>query len=790
MFDGNLEQTVGYVHRETTAQGEMYVTIFDGERQPEFVNLSSFRKKVITFGRKDERQSDQSLDIVLSSHLVSRRYGHGQFVNTREGWFIEDGVVRNGQREASTNGILFNDAYIQRQALAEGGIFRIDSREQDRTDNVLILVSTQRPEKSWSMLPVRGGRITIGRDSSSTLQLDHITVSRHHATIFCENGTWYIQDEGSANGLLINGTHCLCKTELHEKDVISITNTTIVFTSAALYFHTSVNGVAVEARDIVVRFRKHGKTTMGSDHVSLSINPGELVAIVGGSGTGKSTIMSVLCGYLAPNEGSVYINGCNLYKNFDALKNLFGYVPQSDIVYDNLTVYDMLRYTAELRLPKDTSAADREAAIRRVLGTVALEEHKDKLISKLSGGQRKRASIAVELLPDPKLLFLDEPVSGLDPATERDLMLSLRRMTKLGKTVVLVTHSTLQLSICDKIAFMGRNGKLCYVGDEESALSYFQVNDVVDIYNKITDAPDEWKQKYDEMLPKVSQKDTSQAAPARQKRQHFHQQWVLCKRYARLVLNDRLRLGMLLLQAPLLALLISWVADGSQFEQYDMTKSLLFSLSCSAFWIGMLNAIQEICKERTILKREYMSGLSLPSYISAKMIVLGALGLVQSLLLISTFALTMGLPEKGVFIAPFAELFLTAWFTTLSATATGLFVSSLFRNPDRAMTAAPLLLMPQMLFSGLLFKLSGFTEIISWFAICRWSMEGFGTTADLNSLSTALQQQGLPVPHEAESFFEYTAGHLQTDWGIMILFVFLFLALALLVLPSIKKQAK
>ena len=794
MFAGyNLEQTirmVGYEQRAPKQQSGQYITIFDGDRQPVFVDIASFKKDVITFGRKDDRLSDQRLDIALTSHLVSRGHGHGQFVNTKEGWVIEDGVVREGKREESTNGILYNDAYIQRQALAEGSIFRIDSRTEERADNVLMLVSAQRPEDCWSMLPVKGDRITIGRDSNNTLQLDHVTVSRHHATILRENGAWIIQDEGSANGLLLNGMQCAGKTELHEKDVISITNTTIIFTSSALYFFSSVSGVTVEARDVVVKFKKRGKTSMGSDHVNLSIKPGELVAIVGGSGTGKSTIMNVLCGYLQPNEGSVYINGCNLYKNFDALKSLFGYVPQSDIVYDNLTVHDMLRYTAELRLPRDTTVADREKAIQRVLKTVALEEHKDKLISKLSGGQRKRASIAVELLPDPQLLFLDEPVSGLDPATERDLMQSLRQMTKLGKTVVLVTHSTLQLSICDKIAFMGTNGKLCYVGNEQSALEYFQVKDVVDIYNKICNAPDEWKQKYDALNPKVSEKPVSQNVPARQKLHHLHQQRVLCKRYAKLVLNDRLRLGMLLMQAPLLALLISWVADGSQFEQYDMTKSLLFALSCSSFWIGMLNAIQEICKERTILKREYMSGLSLPSYIASKILVLGALGLVQSLLLIGTFALTMGLPETGVLMHPFAELFLTAWLTTLSATATGLFVSSLFKNPDRAMTAAPILLMPQMLFSGLLFKLSGFTEAISWFAICRWSMEGFGTTANLNSLQTALQQKGLPVPHEAESFFEYTASHLQSDWGIMIAFVLLFLVLALLVLPSIKKQGK
>lgn len=790
MFDNQLEQTVGYTRPVSTKNSAQYITIFDGSNVPAFIDINSFKKDIITFGRRDERMNDQQLDIELTSQLVSRRYGHGQFVRTKEGWFIEDGVVRNGVRAESTNGILYNDAYIQRQALTEGSIFRIDSRAQERMDNVLMLVSSQRPEDCWNKLAVRGQKITIGRDSTNTLQLDHVTVSRHHASIICENGAWFIQDEGSANGLLLNGMHCTAKTRLHEKDVISITNTTIIFTSAWLYFYTSVNGITVEARDIVVRFKKRGKTAIGSDHVNLSINPGELVAIVGGSGTGKSTIMSVLCGYLQPNEGSVYINGCNLYKNFDALKNLFGYVPQNDIVYDNLTVYEMLKYTAELRLPRDTNVADREKAIQRVLQTVALEEHKDKLICKLSGGQRKRASIAVELLPDPKLLFLDEPVSGLDPATERDLMYSLRQMTKLGKTVVLVTHSTLQLNICDKIAFMGPNGKLCYVGNEKSALDYFQVNDVVDIYNKITQAPSEWKQKYDALMPKISEKPASQTVPVRQRRNHLHQQWVLCKRYTKLVLNDRLRLGMLLAQAPLLALLISWVADGNQFEQYDMTKSLLFALSCSSFWIGMLNAIQEICKERTILKREYMSGLSLPSYVSSKIIVLGALDLVQSLLLIGTFALTLGLPETGVFIHPFAELFLTAWFTTLSATATGLFVSSLFKNPDRAMTAAPLLLMPQMLFSGLLFKLSGFTEAISWFAICRWSMEGFGTTANLNSLQTSLQQQGLPVPHEAEDFFEYTAAHLQTDWGIMIAFVFLFLALALLVLPSLKKQSR
>lgn len=367
-------------------------------------------------------------------------------------------------------------------------------------------------------------------------------------------------------------------------------------------------------------------------------------------------------------------------------------------------------------------------------------------------------------------------------------MRSLRGMTARGKTVILVTHSTLQLSLCDKIVFMGRGGNLCFFGSCKEALAFFGAADVIDIYNLITEDADAWAARYRQtMAPAGRDRSVPEGLPSNKTKKRF-QLPVLCARYAKLVFNDRQRLLLLLFQAPALALLISLVADGQQFGQYEMTKSLLFALSCAAFWIGMLNAIQEVCKERSVMRREYMTGLSLGSYILSKILVLGVLCLIQSALIVGVFAAAVGLPEEGVLSAPFLELLVTTFLTALAASATGLFVSSLFTNADRAMTVAPILLMPQILFSGLVFKLDGATEMISWFAVCRWSVEGYGTAADLNGLPTRLEQQGITMLYEAEDFFEHTAGHMWKAWGMLTLFVVVFLALSRVALGTAKRE--
>lgn len=767
-FTKNAEDTVSSL-----------VTIFDGNETPRIIKLNEYGKKFIYFGR------DPKNDIILTSHLVSGE--HGRFVYKDGSWIMEDKAVYRDR--GSTNGLICNNMSIISHSISDGDFIRIDDGVETIFEGVLFVFSSADSENKWLTMPLSGKlEWTIGRDNASDLVLPHISVSKCHAKIVREHDGYYIVDSDSTNGVIVNNRCISGKVKLHEKDVIVITNSKLIFTSEAIFYCCYKSGITVDVSDVVIKRGKGRKSFITSNHVNLHIKPGELVAVIGGSGAGKSTILNCMCGYLNPTQGEVFINGVNLYQNFDSLKKLVGYVPQSDIVYDNLTLYDMLMYTAKLRLPKDTLATEREAAINRAIDMVELVEKRNSLIKSLSGGQRKRASIAVELLSDPNLLFLDEPASGLDPGTERNLMQSLRTMADSGKTVILVTHSTLQLKMCDKIVFMGKGGNLCFYGSYHEALKFFGVSDVVDVYNMITEQSEYWKLEFEKSRTPAGKVCEKTDVSGKTKKNRLKQLRVLSARYIKLVANDRQRLLLLLLQGPLLAILISFVADGKQFEQYEMTKSLLFALSCSAFWVGMLNAIQEICKERTVMKREYMTGLSLSAYISSKIIVLGILCLIQSLLITGVFSAMVGLPENGILTHPFVEILTTTFITAVASNAMGLFVSSLFTNADRAMTVAPILLMPQILFSGLIFKLNGATETISWLAVCRWSMEGYGTTANLNELPLRLQQEGVQIPHEAESFFEFTVSHLLASWGILVLYILVFMILARFVLSKIGKE--
>ncbi|MCR5575659.1 MAG: ATP-binding cassette domain-containing protein [Oscillospiraceae bacterium] len=766
--------TQGYRPQQPIISGKMSMTIFEGKKPPRIVNLNSFGKGCLRFGRGPGN------DITVESVLVSAHPSHAQLSLVNGIWRITD--------LNSTNGLICNNAYIKTRSLADGDMIRIDTRDRSRGkgDGVLLVFSTGENTRNWRCAPLKG-QLTIGRSRDCDIVLPQISVSKHHARISFRNNTWILEDTNSTNGVILNGRQLTAQTILHEKDVISITDSHLIFTSGGVYYRAEVKGISVDVADVIITRGRGGKEVITGDHITLNVRPGELVAIIGGSGAGKSTILNCMCGYLEPALGGVYINGTNLYENFETLKKTFGYVPQSDIVYNNLTLWDMLLYTAKLRLPQDISAEERDAAILRAIRTVDLEERRDHMIGKLSGGQRKRASIAVELLSDPKLLFLDEPASGLDPGTERSLMQSLRAMADSGKTIVLVTHSTLQLRMCDKIAFMGKGGKLCFYGSYDEAMRFFGVKDIVDVYEPLTNCSAELNARYRRYAPPLGTPRPGEV-PKQKRAPTGRQLRALCSRYLRLVINDRQRLLLLLLQAPLLALLISFVANGKQFEEYEMTKSLLFALSCSAFWIGILNAIQEICKERTILKREYMTGLSLGTYLCSKILIMGLMCLIQSLLTVSVFVLLVGSPEKGIVLGAFPELLLVTFLTALSASAMGLFVSALFTNADRAMTVAPILLMPQILFSGLLFKLEGITEAISWFAVCRWSMEGYGTTADLNELPKRMALEGYPIPHEAEDFFEHTPEHFWRVCAILFAFTIGFLLLARLVLRRLKKE--
>lgn len=759
---------------------DMYLIIFDGANPPLRVNLSDYGKNYINIGREVDN------DIILTSRLVSKY--HAQIAIDNNNYYLCD--------NHSTNGIYIDNQKIAQSALLQSGnTIKIASDDCEGSDVVTMYFGNDNRNMGWFTVNISNtNELWIGRNDDCLIQINNSRVSKHHAKIMYTTDGYYLYDNHSSNGVFLNGEKLDKNAKLSEQDVIQIANCKMVFSSEQISYIIYDSGIEVETKDIV----KTVHTSKGNlnivNHINLKIEPGEFVAIIGGSGAGKSSFLNCISGYSKPTSGQVLINGDDLYDNYETLKQMIGYVPQDDIVYENLTVFGMLDYTAKLRMPNDTTRQERHDKVNEVIKMVELEGREKFLIKSLSGGQRKRVSIAVELLSDPNLFFLDEPSSGLDPGTEENLMIMLSKMAKTGKTIILITHNTMNIHLCDKIVFLGKGGNLCYYGEPDGAYQFFGVEKLVRVYNMVTEHSEEWKNAYNSYYGNQitsAENDaplTESSVKMARKGSILHQTSVLTGRYFNLMFRDIKRLLLLLLQAPLLGVLLYLVADDSVYKQYEMTKAVLFALACCAFWIGILNSIQEVCKERTILKREYLSGLSMTAYILSKFIVLGFFCLVQSALLLGTVGVLIGLPENGIFLSGWLEMYISVFLTALSATSMGLFVSSLFNNADRAMTVAPILLMPQILFSGLAFQLSGAIEKVSYVVSCRWAMEAFGSIADLNNTTLRIQETIPEMVHEAESFYTHSTWHLMFSWEILLGFTIIFGILSYVALANIEKS--
>ena len=502
--------------------------------------------------------------------------------------------------------------------------------------------------------------------------------------------------------------------------------------------------------------------------------------------------MTAISGFDQKISGTLEMNGIDVKRNFEVLKSIIGFVPQQDIIYENLKLKDMLYYTAKMKMPVDTTKKEIEERIIKVLGMLDMKEHLNTYIRKLSGGQKKRASIAVELLADPKVFFLDEPTSGLDPGTEKSLMNTLMRLSKTeGKTIVMVTHTTQSIDLCDKIMIMGNGGRLCFCGAPGEACDYFKSKNLVDVYNLVSGHSIEWEREWKQHNNGVDNSEPKQNnkfdITSTHKRVSIWKQFsVLTIRGIHLLKNDIPRLLLLLIQPIAVSFLLFIVAADGTFQNYDDTKSILFALCCAGIWIGLFNSIQEICKERVILRREYMSGLRLGNYMISKLCIQFIISLIQTLVIMVLFQFLVGGAENGIiFKYAFVENSVTLLLTIFSSATMGLVVSSASQNADRAMAMAPFILIIQLLFSGILFKLSGIGNFISKFTISRWSIEGLGSTANLNDMPLKL---GDLINHEIEESFLLTTEHLLKSWGMLLLFCIIFCFIGIVVLRRIGKE--
>ncbi len=781
--------------------GKRTLTIIDTKSHLTEITLDGFGKSELVLGRNPDIS-----DIVIQDKIVSKRHGMFRLLDGRLMYMDLD----------SANGTYVGNAGQKILLSQQNGFVEIYDKSVMRIGNIhapekmlLILYRISEEKEVWKQAPNQQ-KMGIGRSGENEIVLPHLGVSRNHGIIKKENGAFVLYALNSENGIMVNGCTITKPTVLQDKDLIQILDYQLLFSTECIYYKAVTEGISVRVNNISKFVGRGKKKKQILKDVSCEIEPNEFVAIIGSSGAGKTTLMTAISGFETAFQGQVFCNDINLVEQFQNLKNIIGFVPQQDIIYENLTLRRMLEYTAKIKMPKDTKRSEVQKRIDEVLDMVELKEHQNTYIRKLSGGQKKRASIAVELLADPRLFFLDEPTSGLDPGTEKNLMLTLSSLAKKkNKTIIMVTHTTANLHLCDKIIFMGAGGRLCFCGDVNEAKEFYRTDDLVNIYNIIADDPQACEQRYAAYRNEKQHREwggtpgtawnrnnmpkkSSEAEMFRKKKDSAIRQYrILSQRYGELLVNDRPRLLVLLLQPLLIAVLLNLVADENIFEIYESTKSMLFALSCSGIWIGLFDSIQEICKERVIVKREYMANLKLPGYILSKFTLQAILGCIQALMLSFVFLSLVGADKKGIFLEHFhLEIFFTVWLTVMASITMGFVISSIMKTGDKALALAPFVLIIQLLFSGILFSLEGAGEIISYCTVSRWSVEALGSISKLNKLGLKLQADYPMLEHEAESFFKATKAHLRQSWLILGGMTILFTVFSMIALRRIAKDSR
>jgi ABC-type multidrug transport system ATPase subunit len=439
--------------------------------------------------------------------------------------------------------------------------------------------------------------------------------------------------------------------------------------------------------------------------VSLAVRPGELVAIVGGSGAGKTTLLEALAGVRPADEGGVWFDGVELYRNLDAFRSLLGYVPQEDIIHAELPLERTLRYAARLRLPASVPDPEINARVGDALTTLELAERADVRVGALSGGQRKRASIAVELLTRPHVFFLDEPTSGLDPATGAELLRVLRGLADGGSTVVFTTHAVHDLARCDRVVFLARNGHLAFAGTVPEALRYFGVERIEDVYERLAEqTPEEWGRRFGDhrgdgaIAPPAKSSDR----PRERVRPGFVRQWsVLSRRTFETLARNRLTMAILLGSPALVVAMFAILFRPGSFDFDHPSPSaiamILFWVTFGAFF-GLTYGLLQIVTEQAILRREHLVGQRLSAYLLAKVTVLLPFLLVVVVLMLAVLRALDRLPAAST--TTYLTVGVTLALDAAAALTLGLLTSAAVGNPAQATLALPMLCFPAVLFSG------------------------------------------------------------------------------------------
>ncbi|MEZ5150083.1 FHA domain-containing protein [Rhodococcus zopfii] len=703
---------------------------------------------------------DETMDITIADPMVSREHAR---LLWDDGWYLTDSGSKNGtfvdgrrvDRLAVTDSVVVHcggpyTAPSLRFVVADPSATRtrkgmVGQLRTMRADDL-------RPAPRRKPRPLATGARSIGRDGTCDIVVNDVLVSRVHAALHTGPSGLEIEDLGSVNGTFVDGEP-VTRTPLQDGDVVTVGNTDLVVHGESL-----VPQHEEPTTTIGLRVHGVGLTIPGGqrllDDVSLSAPLGTLTAVIGPSGAGKSTVARIVSGTTGPTDGIVEFEGHDVHSQYQALRSRIGLVPQDDVVHRQLTVRQALGYAAELRLPPDTTRADRDEVIAHVLAELQLTEHADTRVDRLSGGQRKRASVALELLTGPSLLILDEPTSGLDPALDRQIMATLRRLADLGRVILVITHSLSYLEMCDQVLLLAPGGRTAYVGPPTKVGSALGSTDWAEIFARVAAEPEAVYADHLARSGVIEQPPPTEPGPLPRPAQtsRTKQLGTVARRQLRLIRADRGYLIFLSVLPFVLGGLTILVPGDAGFgfpapgEEPGELSFILILLILGACFMGLSLTVRDLVGERQIFFRERAAGLQPSAYLAAKILVFSAAALVQSIVLVLVVMAGKGIPGPGALIPVGAvELVVDVAMTTCACVVLGLALSAVARSSEQVMPMLVVAVMVQLVMSGGLIPITGrvVLEQLSWLFAARWGYAASASTVDLRAKDPTAEADAL-----------------------------------------------
>ena len=585
-------------------------------------------------------------------------------------------------------------------------------------------------------------RLTIGRAEDNDVVLADPQVSRRHARMERVGGTWWLTDLGSRNATLVNGMPVNGRTALASGDRITVGGVEIRLDGDEL---RTAGGAGARLVADEVSYAVPGLSLLAG--VSLDLGPGQMIAVIGPSGAGKSTLLKVLCGELTPTSGRVGYDGYDMHTQQSAVARRIGVVPQDDVVHTRLTAYRALAYAARLRLPVDTGTAERRHRVAETLAEVGLSERAGTRIDRLSGGQRKRVSIALELLTSPSLLLLDEPTSGLDPSLDKQIMSRLRAIADDGRTIVVVTHNLTNLEECDQVLLLAPGGVPVFAGRPAELRGRFGTADWAEIFDRVVAGaapPCSTPSR-----PAAVRSADPPIAPVHEGRRG--QAFTLAARHFRLILADP-GYALFLTLTPVVLAVLALAVPGHQGLQRSLSEhpteaaQMLVLLFVGAAFMGAAAAAREVIGERAIFLRERSVGLRPGAYAVAKAMVFAVVCAAQSALLVGAVTAVKPGPASAVLLGrPTAEVAAAVWLTALVSCLLSLLGSALVRSTEQTTPVLVITVMAQLVLCGGMIPVTDRVVLaeLSWLAPSRWGYSAGASTVDLRADGPTIPQDQL-----------------------------------------------